>query len=494
MPWSESDVDKHNKGLSPQQKKQWVAVANSALKKCQSEGGKDCEKHAIMQANGAVKRSDLEEFSLTIKKAYFDEKTNEMRWRADTSDTESDSYDDSMTIELFNDFIDRITKAEQPPEQFKSDFWDGGMPYISVSHYRDQNGKAVPGTVENIYVDGNVLKAKGTFSDTPLGRACFKSVCESIHAESDKPKVRVSIAFLDYKHEHKSSGVIYERKSVDAHCKECFRELASQLVDGVKPGGKNYLRGHLIHLAMTRVPVNKRTAMEVDKSMTTQIEDAESIIGEELAKELEEQEKALIGKSEALVVKAEADKCSKCGKDLVDGKCPDCDAEEKKSDVYDFARLEGKIDQLLSLAEVQTKPEHKLDEVFTQFRSDFDSVLLSDTTPEEKLQTLQPAINAVGDKVVELVRAESKPISPEKKQEDTLTQLSNVVANLAEKVELMSTQLENAPKTINSVVTVPAIPERRSINPASVSPSLLAKKSNSETPKLRALVDRSVGL
>ena len=39
--------------------------------------------------------------------------------------------------------------------------------------------------------------------------------------------------------------------------------------------------------------------------MTTQNEDAESLVGEEEAKKLAEQEKELIGKSEALVIKAE---------------------------------------------------------------------------------------------------------------------------------------------------------------------------------------------
>jgi len=32
VPWNVGDVDRHNKGLGDKQKRQWVAVANGALK------------------------------------------------------------------------------------------------------------------------------------------------------------------------------------------------------------------------------------------------------------------------------------------------------------------------------------------------------------------------------------------------------------------------------------------------------------------------------
>lgn len=54
MPWTIDDVEKHKKGLTDEQKKKWVAIANSALMKCEKDGEKDCEQHAIMQANGAM--------------------------------------------------------------------------------------------------------------------------------------------------------------------------------------------------------------------------------------------------------------------------------------------------------------------------------------------------------------------------------------------------------------------------------------------------------
>ena len=56
MPWTLSDVDKYNKGLSPKQKGVWVKVANKALKACQDNGGDNCEASAIKQANAVVKK------------------------------------------------------------------------------------------------------------------------------------------------------------------------------------------------------------------------------------------------------------------------------------------------------------------------------------------------------------------------------------------------------------------------------------------------------
>jgi hypothetical protein len=213
-----------------------------------------------------------------------------------------------MTLELFGDFLRRIEANEAAPEEFRSDFWSGGMPYLSISHYPDFNGDGVPGDVEVVYVDGNYLKAKGTYRDTPLGRACFKAICDDLYntqKSENKDKVRVSIAFLDWKHKHKSNGFIFERESLHSICPECLRELVTGDYQG-----KEFLRGQLIHLAHTRVPVNKRTLMEVDKSMaTTRKDDAASIVGDELADELEKKAKAAasVSKSEALVVKADDD-------------------------------------------------------------------------------------------------------------------------------------------------------------------------------------------
>jgi len=56
MPWDISQVEEHKKGLTAKQKKQWVRIANAALKACMKKGGsdKECAPSAIRQANGVV--------------------------------------------------------------------------------------------------------------------------------------------------------------------------------------------------------------------------------------------------------------------------------------------------------------------------------------------------------------------------------------------------------------------------------------------------------
>ena len=233
-----------------------------------------------------IPKAEIQTLSLTLKSASYHKATNEMRWKADASDIEDDSYRDNMTLELFSDFIERIESGEEPPEPFVEEFWKGGMPYLSLSHYRSLGGKGVPGIVNKLYQDGSFLKANGSFHDNDLGRACFKSVNNDLYneerSEADN-KVRISIAFLDWKHKHKSSGNVFERTKVSDICLECIVESITG-----EGEGKEFLKGHLIHLALTRVPVNKRTSMEVDRSMTTQLEDAASIVGDENAKLLED--------------------------------------------------------------------------------------------------------------------------------------------------------------------------------------------------------------
>lgn len=58
MPWTKKDVDKHIGGLTDHQKSVWVAVANSALAKCEKEGGTSCDAKAIRQANAQAKKAE----------------------------------------------------------------------------------------------------------------------------------------------------------------------------------------------------------------------------------------------------------------------------------------------------------------------------------------------------------------------------------------------------------------------------------------------------
>jgi len=66
LPWKTSDVDRHKTGLDAKGKRQWVAVANSALARCLADGGsaETCEPRAIRQANGvAGKATEAERLS-----------------------------------------------------------------------------------------------------------------------------------------------------------------------------------------------------------------------------------------------------------------------------------------------------------------------------------------------------------------------------------------------------------------------------------------------
>lgn len=55
MPWDVADVDRHKRGLSTEQKRKWVEIANAVLRSCQEQGGGDeCEAQAIKIANSQV--------------------------------------------------------------------------------------------------------------------------------------------------------------------------------------------------------------------------------------------------------------------------------------------------------------------------------------------------------------------------------------------------------------------------------------------------------
>ena len=241
------------------------------------------------------------EFSMVITKAVLDKKSGQMRWSMSASDTGVDSYGDRTSLELFENFVNRIESEQEVPIEFKDaiceEDWCGGLPYVSISHLKSAGGQNVPGDVEKVYVDGNVLKAKGILHNDPLGFAVFQSLLADLYGESEyDDKIRVSIGFLDLKHSH--GDFVFERSSVDGVCEKC---LAGE-------GDKVFLDGQLVHLALTRKPANPRTDMEVEKmaDVKTRKEDAESIVGKAQAELLvEKSSDALVEKNEEEVLEAE---------------------------------------------------------------------------------------------------------------------------------------------------------------------------------------------
>lgn len=220
---------------------------------------------------------------LYITRVAKDPKTGVRRWFATSSGTKKDAYGEYMTVDLFQDFVRRITDREPAPKVFTSKAWDGGNPYLGVAHYLDLDGEAIVGDTERVYIDTDILKAKGTFRDTPLAQKAFESIKRDI--ERDTPpdeRVRISIAFVDFAHDHRGVGT-FIRKTLADHCDMCDKGV----------GEKVYRQGHLVHLALTRRPAYAETAIELEeRSMSTKRDDAASIVGDDLADELEKKAKS----------------------------------------------------------------------------------------------------------------------------------------------------------------------------------------------------------
>jgi len=472
----------------------------------------------------------LKEFSMTLRSVTHDKKAGTLRWKAVASDTDKDFYGDNMSLELFDDFTQRISNNEFAPEEFRSTFWQGGMPYISISHYPDLEGKAVPGSVERVFVDGDQLKADGQFGKTPLGFACYYAICKDLYEEpkAEKP-VRVSIAFLDYGHIHKSDGYKFVRESLLDNCPKCLEEYKKG-----ENSGKIFEKGQLVHLALTRVPANERTSMEVEKSMTTRKEDAVSIVGEELAEEFD-LEASLVGKSQALVIKSdetseevevveesttepivepvaelveEAKKSAKKADETEDDEEDCSDGKKKlkkpvKSQTDErFDKIENMLSQILEQKSVETVPEpineHELDTVFATFKTSYDEVKASDMTTDEKLHLLQESFTVVGTEVkrgIEEVEVKSENADSDDVQSDAIQNLSLIVQGLASKFDLLLTQQQQ-------VVKLPvenAPPVRRNLQAdlsmqKDIRGQKVTKRAVSETPILRALIDQQLGI
>lgn len=467
-------------------KKAWAAVKRAGWTK--DENGK------------WHKKSLYQEFSMRIEKASYDKATNTRTWRCVASDTEDDLYKDNMSLPLFSRFVGRIESNEQVPEQFRSNFWAGGVPYLSVSHYPDMDGNAVPGSVEKVYIDGNRLKAMGRFFDTPLGRSCFESICEDLYGENqnDDEKIRISIAFIDYKHKHKDNDFVFERTDLDEYCPQCLLDL----VRG-KVGNREFLDGHLIHLALTRVPVNERTLMEVEKAMPkTRKDDAASIIGDELADELEEMlEKAEPEIGKALVIKSddkeemddEEESEEEEGEEKKDKEkgVAKSEVEQETEPKSELEELKSAIAELRSMVAEKKEEEvvtsqHPLDDALTSFRSAFDNS--KGLSGDERLSALQQPFNELAEVVKSIVN-EPEEVEPETETDVLVRALSEVMKPVSQKLDLISQKLSETP-TIETPTRQPVVPERRSINPALLQKQ--AQKTESSTSKLRAIIERSV--
>uniref|UniRef100_A0A6H1ZBI7 Uncharacterized protein n=1 Tax=viral metagenome TaxID=1070528 RepID=A0A6H1ZBI7_9ZZZZ len=543
------------KNLSDAANKLWESVYNSSKDKGDSE--EIAAKKAWAAVSRAykkvgdkwVKKSDVVlEFSMAITNAPYDKATGELRWKAVASDTNTDLYGERMDLGLYESFISNIQEEYPPPEAFKSlvtsDYWLGGMPYVSISHYPDLNGEAVPGIPKTLYVDGERFKAKGIFFDNPLGRACHRALNKDIQEKAPQDKrIRISIAFLDLAHRH-GDGAIFERKSLDDFCPEC--------VAGV--GGKVYLKGYLVHLALTRSPVNPRTEMEVEKAMTTRKEDAATIIGEEEAEELEKKA-ALVGKSEALVIKADDETEVEPVEEPTEHEVPNVEvpkvevqqvevpkseAVEEKMDapmdmpyggaismtdamaaqeaqkemwrisdlwatfrdvvwnILDRADVEDKkgslssaVDEFKNALTAKSMLIEQPDSLFTKMRALYDNVVAArslTTSEQEKRQAVQPALDEVGAAIV----AELTTSQAEAPKEEGLD-INQVKSLISESLAPISDQLA----VIAASLARQSEPRQVIPVPRSMSPQAMRSLTQAQEKKLSPidkLARRSVGL
>lgn len=236
-------------------------------------------------------RSQVPRVHLFITRVSENPQTGRRRWYAKASGVQWDKYQERMSVDLFKDFIKRAESREKPPEQFTSRAWSGGLPYLGIAHYLDLEGFGIVGATEAIWVDGNVFKAKGEFDENEMAVRAYEAIKRDIENNvPDDDRIRISIAFVDWSHKHEGYGV-FRRRSLLERCQLCERGV----------GGKTYLAGHLVHLALTRRPAYIDTEIRLEERAMTdgRLMDASSIVGDDMAEELEKRQQELVGRSTA---------------------------------------------------------------------------------------------------------------------------------------------------------------------------------------------------
>lgn len=458
-----------------------VCKEGGEVLKCYDDKGKAT---AYLRALWANVHESIEGASLSMHIVKARVKDGEMTIRMTSSDTGKDFYDEAMSGELFDDFISHINAEDDIPEPFKSviaeENWTGGMPYISIAHYKSGTGRVnVPGEIRSIYRDGNVLKAIGVLYDTPLGRAVFKSLQKDLVEKRDD-KIRVSIGFLDLQHSH-GNKYTFTRKSLTDKCRLCK--------EGV--GDKIYMKGHLVHLALTRVPANPRTDVEVERSMTTKREDAESIIeDEEVIKGLDLKSQA----EDLLVIKSEESEESEESKE------PKEEAEEKEEKSVAETPVAAE-----SATPVPSEPT-SIEKSFLALKSKIDALKSQGATGESALKELQPDFEHIG----EVIKAEfTPPPSPEdiakQNLETTLRSLLGemlpqvIAGELAKTVAPMQSQLETLESELRAKsLTQPTRKEEVQTVQRSIVPSVAQKAAldsvKQKVSQFDLIAQQSVGL
>jgi len=152
--------------------------------------------------------------------------------------------------------------------------------------------------------------------------------------------------------------------------------------------------------------------------MVTQAEDAESIVGEEEAKVLEDA-KAEIGKSEAVVIKAETEEEPE--------ESPVEEKGEYKKDKEDEEEEDEK--------EEKVSKSHVLDVAYEAFRSAYDQV--DGKTYKEKLVAIQTAFDEFG----EAVKSSFAP-SPQEVEQESIQELKSLIVSQTEQIRSLAQEID----------------------------------------------------
>jgi hypothetical protein len=460
----------------------------------------------------------IHEFPMLISKASLYD--GEMRWSAVNSDTDWDLYGERMTLELYKGMIAKIKSNVPPPEPFTdlvtSDYWKGGMPYLSIAHYSDGNGDAVPGEVRELFIDGNQLKAKGTLHDTKLGLAVWKSLKQDeINYKNglDTERIRISIAFLDLAHKHGEDGAIFRRKSFTEVCPECQRGV----------GEKIYLDGYLVHLALTRVPVNPRTIIQEDvmtkrAKPTTKFEDAASVLGDEtladaVAKSgLEMKSEVLVEMSDTPapeetpvtepvqveetleVTKSQlADMVQELVAKALTVKSSDADEEDMSEGDKKKAKKEKMAEKSDTVSEVPVT-KSALDLAVDELYNVVNGVISKAGTSEDKLQEVQPALQNLGSAIIATVKSSTnEPVAQPLPQNDAVLE---AIQNLTSRVDIALTEVATIKAQIANPIAqnTNRVPVPRSIAPTVAKSDVPANVPTENPNSVKSIVRRSVGL
>lgn len=251
--------------------------------------------------------------------------------------------------------------------------------------------------------------------------------------------------------------------------------------------------------------------------MTTQKEDAASIVGEEIAEELEEEKAKIVDKSEVsdndpeIVVKSEDDKplVEEAKRDKKEMKDDDDDEEEedengkkkKKKEKEEKSKVEKAevavildtsdvmkvLEEIKSDLAIEPVPVHPLDVAVAELKSVYDEAVELPNS-QEALQMIQEPFEAL------MLVIQSGVAKAESEEEVETTEdgaVAKAIAALAQELGLLRAEvstMKSQPK--NVLPEQPEVPVRRSI-----SPSLLMQpetETKSSTPKLHEIVKRSV--